>query len=218
MNLIRLIIFPLIGLVMQPNNLNADTKYSLNHGRIGFQAVYQEIHTKNLPNETTISKMQKGTICRDSSGRERKEFTQTENGMIETIAYLYDPVKKLEYLLETNTKTIVFETHSLQEGFRARTWSLGTSGIAIPLALPSYQPQLGTKEVEGLICTGYYISQPDKCKIEYWYSSGLNEIMLAKIVSNGEQIIWRLFNISLTEPDKSLFTVPPDYKYAHRER
>ena len=206
--------FSLIGLVMQSNNLNTDTKHFPNHRGICFQAVYQEIYTRNLPNGTSISKMQKGVICRDSYGRERKEFTQTENGMIETIAYLYDPVNGLEYLLETNTKNIIFETLVPQYGFRARTWNLGNSAIAISLALPSYQSHFGTKEIEGLVCTGYYVNQPNKCKIEYWYSSDLGEIMLAKIDSDSEQIIWRLSKIKLEEPDTKLFTVPTDYHYA----
>jgi hypothetical protein len=198
---------------MQSNNLNIEAEHFPRDRGRGFQAVYQEIYTKHLSNGTTISKMQKGTICRDSFGRERKEFTQIENGMIETIAYLHDPVNKLQYLLETTTKTIIFETPVPQDGFRARTWSLGDSAIAIPLALPSYQPHFETKEVEGLVCTGYYINQPDNYKIEYWYSSDLGEIMLAKIASDSEQIIWRLFNIKLEQPDANLFVVPTDYHH-----
>jgi hypothetical protein len=71
---------------------------------------------------------------------------------------------------------------------------------------------IGKQMIEGFVCHGYRIDQPEGSVIEYWISEELSDVLLAKSRSTKEEITLKLFSIRRDEPDGSLFTVPMDYE------
>ena len=73
---------------------------------------------------------------------------------------------------------------------------------------------IGQQQIEEFTCHGYISDQPEGDIIEYWVSEELQEVLLAKSISNDKESTLRLFDIRRVEPDSELFTVPADYKDA----
>jgi len=82
---------------------------------------------------------------------------------------------------------------------------------------------LGTQNVEGIAATGTRTTttiaagaignlQPIKIVSEQWFSADLQVLVLTKHSDpRSGETTYRLANIVRAEPDRSLFTVPPDY-------
>jgi hypothetical protein len=82
---------------------------------------------------------------------------------------------------------------------------------------------LGTQNVEGIAATGTRTTttiaagaignlQPIKIVSEQWFSADLQVLVLTKHSDpRSGETTYRLMNIVRAEPDRSLFTVPPDY-------
>jgi hypothetical protein len=83
--------------------------------------------------------------------------------------------------------------------------------------------ELGTQNVEGVTATGTRTTttipagaignlQPIKVVAEQWFSADLQVLVLTKHSDpRSGDTTYRLMNIVRAEPDRSLFTVPPDY-------
>ena len=83
--------------------------------------------------------------------------------------------------------------------------------------------ELGTQTVEGVAATGTRTTttiaagaignlQPIKVVSEQWFSTDLQVLVLTKHSDpRSGDTTYRLVNIVRAEPDRSLFTVPPDY-------
>lgn len=145
-------------------------------------------------------------VCRDSLGRGRDEISPTS-------VEIYDPVEGFAYTLDTDRaragRTVI-----------ARPASPDSSAFA-PLR-PSFSPEpsqpvvepLGTQVIEGLVVEGVRITTPDPIvagehKVEErWFSRELDEVIFTK---GSGQMLWRLTGIDRSEPDPSLFQVPPSY-------
>ena len=167
-----------------------------------------------------ITQPKRGMLYRDSKSRERRE-DQLEGAPGEAVTFvdIDDPVTHTSCTFCIEAKTIFCNNPLPPEGFGVWTFDFATGpGIGLPLVPPERPPDFEPKQIEGFLCQGYLLRVSPERIVEYWYSVDLNQLILVKIQSEEVEYTWRLLNIRLTEPDKSLFTVPLDYKYAHRER
>jgi hypothetical protein len=83
--------------------------------------------------------------------------------------------------------------------------------------------ELGTQNIEGVPATGSRTTttipagaignlQPIKAVVEQWFSSDLGVLVMTKHSDpRVGETIYRLQSIVRAEPDRSLFTIPPDY-------
>ncbi len=184
---------------------------------ISFEADYESL--KKLQSGE-VMQPKKGRLYRDSKCRERREdYFDGTPGKAVTFVDIDDPVTHTSCTFCIEAKTIFCNDPLPSEGFGVQTFDFATGpGISLPLVPPEHPPDFDPKQIEGLLCHGYLLRVSPERIVEYWYSVDLNQLILVKIQSEEGEYTWRLLNIRLTEPDKSLFTVPSDYKYAHRER
>ncbi len=99
----------------------------------------------------------------------------------------------------------------------------GRGGMARAAAGETVREELGTQTVEGVAATGTRTTttiaagaignlQPIKVVSEQWFSNDLQVLVLTKHSDpRSGETTYRLVNIVRAEPDRSLFTVPPDY-------
>ena len=184
---------------------------------VAFEAHYESLK-KLLSGEVTQPK--RGRLYRDSKCRERREdYFDDTPGKAVTFVDIDDPVTHTSCTFCIEAKTILCNDPLPSEGFGVWTFDFASGpGIGLPLAPPDRPPDFEPKQIEGLLCNGYLLRMSQERIVEYWYSIDLNQLILVRIQSEEGEFTWRLFKIRLTEPDKSLFIVPSDYKYAHRER
>ncbi len=184
---------------------------------IPFEAHYEGLKTLS---SGKVIQTNTGILYRDSKCRKRMEDRfEIAPGEVMTFVDIDNPVDQTSHTLCVESKTIFFKGILHPEGFSVLTFDVGGGpGIGLPLEPPENPPDFEPKQIEGFMCRGYLLRASSGNIIEYWYSVELNYLVLVKIPSNEGEFTWRLFNIRLTEPDNSFFTVPPDYKYAHREK
>ncbi|MGI8656718.1 MAG: ankyrin repeat domain-containing protein [Pyrinomonadaceae bacterium] len=175
-----------------------------------FNAQFEQTRSERLSNNRTSQQIVKGAVFRDSGGRVRKEFLLQEAPSREVhIAFISDASKEVIYVLDVKSKTFVKDDlPAVPEKFNAEP-------LIAPVrsSLKVRDEDLGEQLLEGLICHGYRSHMEDSV-IEFWYSDDLQEILLEKTVSQDEESILRLFEISRGEPSSTLFSVPADYTSA----
>jgi ankyrin repeat protein len=177
-----------------------------------FQAQFEMRRLQKQPRDDAPDNMT-GLIYRDSEGRERmEEHIEAQPGLTLKFVHISDPVEKMTYTLEAASKTILRKEPLSERGFSM--WAVDDIGLMLPNAPPKTHPDLGSKEIEGLTCDGYQIKVKEGASVEYWFSRDLNQLVLAKAVSESGESTWRYFNFRFVEPNSSLFTVPADYKDA----
>jgi hypothetical protein len=91
-----------------------------------------------------------------------------------------------------------------------RTPDLQKGSCPLPAApQPTWRSQpIGDKFVEGQACQGELILLGSEgVTVESWLSPQLSVCIIYKETSDDVQVLYRLFNIQLTEPDPSLFLV-----------
>jgi hypothetical protein len=173
-----------------------------------FQAQYEQVYIRKQLNGHILEEKITGTVSRDPHGRERtEEWIESESGEPLGTVLVYDPVDRMRYIVDVKSNSVLDKYVTPDGSVRAQTWGLGESRVAIPLTPPERQPDLGSKEIEGLLCEGYQTKGPGEAVSEYWFSRDLNQVMFVLITGENEKHLWRLFNIHQTEPDSQLFIV-----------
>lgn len=155
---------------------------------------------------------------------------------VEAVRYLLNPSAKTarRYANQKVLGEVTISTsgQALSPAMKARVES-SVAGKANVVVLPSVAAgffgadkteQLGTKSFEGVAAEGKRTvtiieagkignEKPIEIVDERWYSKELEQTVYSRHYDPrfGEQI-YRLVNISRSEPDRSLFTVPSDYK------
>jgi hypothetical protein len=197
----KLIYLLALGVVMQSTSTFGNSQAK------PFQAEFEQTRKIKSKDNRTVIEQLKGRIYRDSKGRERiDEFTQDEHTV-----RVYDPPRKSEFMLDIGSKTILYQVPLPSDGFRAYVWNVNKTAIAFPLRPSQPVPALGRKDIEGMRCAGYEIQKPGEYTVQYWISDDLNQLFLVQIVSEEEEITWRLFNLEVTEPDVSYFDIPRNF-------
>lgn len=194
-----------------------------------YSATVTEQFTQTLANGTTISRTTTGQVARDSSGRTYMQQTITGGpfassaGGSTTVIFITDPVAGYSYVLNPAKNT------AIRRPFHVPS----SNSNATPPPRPPRQnnanvtvTDLGTQtdSASGLEIQGKQVtrtipagaignSQPLTSTIVTWYSPAL-QIVIRSTRDDprfGKET-YTLTNISLNEPNASLFTVPSNYK------
>jgi len=182
-------------------------------------------HFQTFADGNVIHKTSTVNVYRDSQGRTRREMTMgafgpwTGQGSPQKLIFIFDPVSGSRYVLNP-------ETHvARQTQFRAHERTgLAAGSVREKYAnLNNQTESLGTQVIAGLTAQGTrrtrtiptgQIGNKDAMTIvtERWYSPDLQTDVLRK--DNNPQFgqtTVQLTNVVRSEPDASLFQVPPDY-------
>jgi hypothetical protein len=178
-----------------------------------YQAEY-ECLKKCLSNTVSNPVRTKGRVYRDSRGRERNEDDLEVDSGIITFAEVYNWPERTLYTLNV-TERVVLSVESLTEvRLLVKTWALKDGvAVAVPNSPPTGIGEIGSKEINGLICDGYILNFASNVNAEVWYSRALNIQIHLRILAPDQEIIHQLFAISQTEPEKALFEIPSDYRH-----
>jgi hypothetical protein len=196
--------------------------------------------TQELPDGNRIERRATGAVARDSRGRVRREHQLAAIGPVvpeggARMVTINDPVARVHYSLDPVRKVAMRSRPP-----RARppiggglSSAISSARIGSEVALevrgePAPQDvrtePLDTKEYEGVRVEGTRTiatlpagaignARPIEIVSERWYSPELRVVVFSRRADPriGETI-YRLTNITRTEPDASLFQVPADYK------
>lgn len=167
------------------------------------------------------------------------------NTALPNVVFIHDPVAGQSFALNATDKTA---TRTLMRRPRMGDAALPTAGSPAsgsePMATPRMRggfgarvnsqnvksESLGRQTIEGVVADGTRMTltipagqmgneQPIQIVTERWYSPELQAVVLSKRTDprNGETVT-RLANVSRTEPSRTLFEVPPDYKISENNR
>lgn len=187
-------------------------------------------HSQTLADGNTISNKQTGAIYRDSEGRTRREQPLGPIGplpppMGSSPVFINDPVAGVNYILNTQEKTAQKMPLPKIEEISTAT-APGEPPMAIKRINSARQvanEPLGTKVIEGVSAEGTRTvvtiaageignAKPIETVSERWYSPQLQTVVLSRTRDpRMGETVYRLTNISLTEPAQALFQVPADY-------
>jgi hypothetical protein len=177
--------------------------------------------TQALADGTRITRKATSVIYRDNEGRTRRELTIDAiasfgtTGEAQQLIFINDPVTSTHYVLYPQSLTARKMNKPAQE----------PPPYSEPTASATEKTEsLGKKTIEGVEAEGTRSTitipagqigndRPITIVSERWYSAALQAVVLSKHSDPrvGENI-FRLTNISRTEPAKSLFEVPENYK------
>jgi hypothetical protein len=178
-------------------------------------------NTQILGDGTRITRKTTSAIYRDSEGRTRREVTLDSIGPLaptegaQKLVFINDPVASVHYVLSPQDHTV-------------RKMDMSTKEPPVhpeaPASTEGTTESLGKKLIEGVAAEGTRSTitipagqigndRPILIVSERWYSQALQTVVLSKHSDPrvGENI-YRLTNINRTEPAKSLFELPADYK------
>ena len=186
--------------------------------------------TQSLADGNHIKQSTTARIYRDSEGRTRTE--QSLNGLgalagnsnLPKVIFINDPVAGANYALNLTNKTATRSTFGMR-GQRGggppppeRRGPRGQAGDNVKTE------SLGKQTIEGVVAEGTRTTltiaagaigneQPIQVVTERWYSPELQTVVLSKRTDprSGETST-RLANINRSEPSRTLFEVPADYK------
>jgi hypothetical protein len=180
-------------------------------------------------------------VYRDSNGRVRADRPegldpQTHEPPVEV--YIYDPVAKLNYTLDTSTKIAIPFSVALVSGRMPAIYPpqpppgvllnppavmLSHNGEVIGLKPERSTQSLGMKQMEGIAVEGTRVTaalpagwegfdRAFQVTVEYWLSKELDTVILWTCDDpRAGYFIWKLTQILPAEPAPSLFQIPPDY-------
>lgn len=199
-----------------------------------FSAVHITEVTRVLRNgQRNVLSSSSEKICRDSQGRTRMDRPLSVNASmpLPAIVEIRDPVAGLVYVLDQERK-VAHRIRLLPPVKGADQLRFGTLE---PLNAPSTPPSskdvkpdgtvvdseyLGMKTIEGVEATGSrtVTTKPSAIKDVDWLKSSSEEIWTAPYFdvpvlshsadTRGTEVVSKLVNISLSEPDPSLFSPP----------
>ena len=180
-------------------------------------AVTESIQT--LKDGTSITRKDTASVYRDSDGRTRKEQTLSAigplaaNGRAHQMTFIQDPVAGVHYVLDAQNKAA--QKMKARSGPEPQNHRQSTS--------QAKTETLGTQVIEGVQAEGTRSTftipagqigndRPIEIVDERWYSPDLQVVVLSKHSDPrmGEHV-YRLTNISRSEPARALFEVPSDY-------
>jgi len=195
--------------------------------------------TRVLADGNRIHQETRGKQFRDSEGRTRSEYelpmTVPQRTPIQHVS-IVDPLQGISIRLDPGTKTAFIHHFNLPASVpapqAARPDTLPSNMAArtqtsVPARAESRErvrpEDLGTMEIEGITARGTRFAhtipagsigneQPITSVEENWASPVLKIVLLDKHddPQSGQRIM-KLVNIQTTEPDPSLFQIPPDY-------
>jgi hypothetical protein len=184
-------------------------------------------------------------VARDSKGRIRREQTIDAIGSIRVsgpkVIFIIDPVAQRQYVLNTRDKTAevkklpnfrIRETRPAQERNGKKNSNEGenpeqTQAAMRRLVTDVVQESLGSKVMEGVNVKGEINKwtlpagtigneHPIAISVETWLSPELQITVLRhRIDPRFGDVMYRLTEIQRTEPDRSLFKIPPGYKITY---
>ena len=199
------------------------------------QAVTQ--FSQTLADGSHIQRSNTASVARDSEGRTRREITlgaigsMTASDQAAKPVFIHDPVAGLNTTLEPSNKTArqsqarAFTPHPAdpnnpESAMRSNVRHERSAARSAQFATED----LGTQTMEGVTVQGKRITRTIaagqignekalQVVTEIWYSPDLQTIVMSKTDDprNGETV-YKLTNISRSEPDAALFQVPSDYK------
>jgi len=191
--------------------------------------------TQTLADGNVIHRTNTSSIARDSEGRTRRDQTISAIGSIGASGsslkstMIHDPVAGVSYMLDASSKT-AHMNHLPQRG-QGQAWSHGAPGGTQPDAVrrqarvrPDVKTEdLGTQVMDGLSVQGKRTTHtipagelgnasPMLVVTETWFSQDLQAVVMSKTTDprNGTSV-YKLTNVSRTEPDPTLFQVPSDF-------
>jgi hypothetical protein len=196
--------------------------------------------TQDLADGNRIERRTTGAVVRDSRGRVRREHQLAAIGSVvpegdARMVTISDPVADVHYSLDPVRKVAMrlpAPSGKMSIGVAAGS-TIVSERIGPEVALevrgepepPDVKTeQLGTKEIEGVRAEGTRTTttlpagaignvRPIQIVSERWYSPELHVVVLSRRADpRFGETIYRLANITRTEPDASLLQVPPDYK------
>lgn len=207
-----------------------------------FSAVAVSETTQTLADGNRISRKMQTSLFRDSQGRFRKEGALPAIGPLanagqpKSFVFITDPVSGSNFMLHPETKTAErmgkpFGRMKMKEmmknkvkgKFEVREQQAVASGLL-------KKEDLGTQTINGVAAQGTRITKtipageignekPITIVHERWYSDDLQLVVMSKRSDpwSGETT-YSLTNIQRTEPNASLFSVPPDYAVQQSRR
>jgi hypothetical protein len=203
-----------------------------------FSAQIVSTSTQTLSDGSHINRNVNATVARDSQGRTYRQQTMENLGPVatsgsKTIVFLRDPVAHTSHVISMDSKTAVMSSMPQHErGPRGN----GPAPQNAPQAENRTRPQrkgetvesLGSQMMEGVMAEGTRITHTIaagsignehelKVVSETWYSKDLQTVVMSKHTDPrmGESV-FRLTNITRTEPDATLFQVPAGFKVSEQ--
>jgi hypothetical protein len=197
--------------------------------------------TQDLADGNRIERRTTGAVARDSRGRVRREHQLAAIGPVvpegdARMVTISDPVADVHYSLDPVQKVAMRSRSPRVSGPMggAPGSIISSERIGPEVALevrgerepPDVETeQLGAKEIEGVRAEGTRTTttlpagaignvRPIQIVSERWYSAELHVVVFSRRADpRFGETIYRLTNITRTEPDASLFQVPADYRF-----
>jgi hypothetical protein len=197
--------------------------------------------TQALADGNRIKQSSSSKFYRDSEGRTRREVSLDSlnrlapNSNLSPVVFISDPVAGTDYALEPSAKTATRNVRIRRDGAQRGPGRGMDARFAGQSGSGSNDPNvkteaLGRQLMEGVPVDGTRTTmtipagrlgneQPIQIVNESWYSPDLQTVVFSKRSDprNGETIV-KLTNISRTEPPRTLFEVPVDYKVSEMSR
>jgi len=171
-------------------------------------------------------------LVRDSLGRTRREESMGKIGPWHVngpkMAFIHDPVSGADYILNISDSSAT--EMKRPEMSRDATWIGGPEPFRIALPAPGPQPEavktesLGSQVIEGVFVEGKRVTRtiaageignerPIEIVSETWFSPELQVLVSSKHVDpRFGETAYHLQGIDRSEPERSLFEVPENYK------
>ena len=196
-----------------------------------FSAVAVSETTQTLSDGNHISRRTQSNLYRDSQGRFRREITLAGFGPLaapgqpKAFVVINDPVAGATYTLHPDQKTAEkmakpFARSAAREAMSNKRSAREQQEIANGTL---QEEDLGTQTIAGVTAQGTRMTRtipagqignekPITIVHERWYSNDLQMVVMSKRSDpwSGETA-YTMTHINRTEPDASLFTMPPDY-------
>lgn len=200
-----------------------------------FSAQIVSTSTQTLQDGSHINRNITATVARDSQGRTYRQQTMDNLGPVptgasKTTVFIHDPVAHTSHVLSMDSKTDMMS--NLPQRQRGPRGAGPNPPANAPQAETRTRPQrkgetvesLGSQMMEGVMADGTRITHTIaagtigneheiKVVSETWYSKDLRTVVMSKHIDPrmGESV-FKLTNIQRTEPDSTLFQVPPGFK------
>jgi len=181
---------------------------------------------QTLPDGNHIRQSSSVKVYRDSEGRTRREQTVNLNGLgsnnnMPQLVFINDPVASTNYALNPKERTATKSTRISGGGRRGNMPPREPRSTANPNVKAE---DLGRQTMEGVTVQGRRVTttipagemgndQPIVIVNETWFSPELQTIVLSKRSDprSGETVT-RMTNVNRSEPARTLFEPPADYK------